>query len=74
MSKLREYLARKGETHAAFAKRIGVAQSYVSDLTNDMKSPSLRVAVAIEDATRGEVKARSWVDAEREKSSGTGKD
>jgi transcriptional regulator with XRE-family HTH domain len=59
MEQLQTYL----KTHKAkpLAEAVGISQSYLSDMKKGNRSPSLRVAVAIEDATEGAVPVRSWV-------------
>jgi DNA-binding transcriptional regulator YdaS (Cro superfamily) len=59
MEQLQTYL----KTHKAkpLAEAVGISQSYLSDMKKGNRTPSLRVALAIEDATNGAVPARSWV-------------
>lgn len=45
----------------ALAEAAGISQSYLSDMKKGNRTPSIRVAFAIEDATNGAVPARSWV-------------
>ncbi len=59
MEPLRTYL--KTHKAIALAQAVGISQSYLSDIKNGNRVPSLRVAFAIEDATQGAVPARSWV-------------
>lgn len=61
MSDLPEYLTKTGLKQAAFAQRIGVTQVTVSKLIARTMLPGLELAVRIEDATCGQVPARSWV-------------
>jgi hypothetical protein len=58
-----EHLQTYLKTHKAkpLAEAVGISQSYLSDMKKGNRSPSLRVAVAIEDATDGAVPARSWL-------------
>lgn len=56
---LSEYLAKNNIRQEDFASKIGVTQATVSRLSNG-GVPSLKLAVAIERATRGRVKASSW--------------
>jgi transcriptional regulator with XRE-family HTH domain len=58
-----EHLQTYLKTHKAkpLAEAVGISQSYLSDMKKGYRSPSLRVAVAIEDATEGAVPARAWV-------------
>jgi len=45
-------------------EKAGVRQNYASELAGGLKSPSLRLAIQIEDATG--ISARYWVDRQRE--------
>ncbi len=56
-----EYIRKCGESRAAWATRIGVSRSYLSDMLNGKKTPSLDVAVRIERLTQGAVPASSWI-------------
>jgi transcriptional regulator with XRE-family HTH domain len=58
-----EHLQTYLKTHKAkpLAEAVGISQSYLSDMKKGNRSPSLRVAVAIEDATEGAVPVRAWV-------------
>jgi transcriptional regulator with XRE-family HTH domain len=60
-----EHLQTYLKTHKAkpLAEAVGISQSYLSDIKKGYRSPSLRVAVAIEDATQGAVPVRAWVAA-----------
>ena len=59
-----EHLQTYLKTHKAkpLAEAVGISQSYLSDMKKGNRTPSLRVALAIEDATNGAVPARSWVE------------
>jgi transcriptional regulator with XRE-family HTH domain len=59
MEHLQEYL--KTHKGSALAQAVGISASYLSDIKKGNRVPSLRVAFAIEDATNGDVPARSWV-------------
>lgn len=61
MSKLRTYLTHTRTKQAELAKRVGVSCGYMSELVKGDKTPGLELAVRIEDATCGQVPARSWV-------------
>ena len=61
MAKLGKYLKDQRLTQAEFALRIGVRQSSVSKMVSGDASPSLEVAIKIEDETGGEVGVREWV-------------
>jgi transcriptional regulator with XRE-family HTH domain len=61
MSDLKDYLSRAGMKQEAFALRVGVTQATVSKLIARTMTPSLELALKIEDATGGAVSARSWL-------------
>lgn len=63
MEKLAEYLRDRGVTKSAFADRIGIAKSTLTELMQGKYAVPLRVAIAIEDATRRKVKARDLLQA-----------
>lgn len=56
-----EYITKSGDSRAAWAARVGVSRSYLSDMLNGKKTPSLDVAVRIERLTGGAVPASSWI-------------
>lgn len=56
-----EFIKSSGLNRAAWADRLGVSRSYLSDLLNGNKTPSLDLAVQIERATNGAVAASSWI-------------
>lgn len=58
-----EHLQTYLKTHkaTALAQAVGISNSYLSDIKKGNRVPSLRVAIAIEDATEGAVPARSLV-------------
>jgi DNA-binding transcriptional regulator YdaS (Cro superfamily) len=57
-----EFIKSSGQNRSAWADRLGVSRSYLSDLLNGNKRPSLDLAVQIERATGGAVPATSWID------------
>lgn len=62
---LANIILQSGSTRAAWAERLGISASYLSDILNGKKRPSLELAVRIESATAGAVTPASWVpDAE----------
>lgn len=61
MSKLSSYLALNGIKQRAFASAIGVDPSIVSRLARNEMTPSLQLAVAIENETGGVVPATCWI-------------
>lgn len=56
-----DFIKTSGQTRAAWAKRLGISPSYLSDLVNGKKLPSLDLAVRIERETGGVVVANSWI-------------
>jgi DNA-binding XRE family transcriptional regulator len=61
MTHLRTYLEETGTRQSDFADLIGVTQATVSKIAEGGLTPSLKVAAAIEAATKGKVKAISFV-------------
>jgi transcriptional regulator with XRE-family HTH domain len=59
---LKLIIQESGVIQADWAKRFGVSSSYLSDLLNGKKRPSLDLAFKIERETSGRVLASSWVD------------
>ena len=53
--KLKEYRKLKGMTLKAMAESIGISIAYVHQLENEQKTPSLKTACSIKDATGGAV-------------------
>lgn len=56
-----EYILTSGQNRAAWADKLGVSRSYLSDILNGNKTPSLELAVKIERATGGVILAASWI-------------
>ncbi len=56
-----EFIRTSGQSRTTWADRLGVSRSYLSDILNGNKTPSLDLAVRIERLTDGAVPARSWV-------------
>jgi transcriptional regulator with XRE-family HTH domain len=54
---LEKFISQSGESRTAWADRIGISRSYLSDILNGHKIPSLAVAVRIEELTGGKVTA-----------------
>ncbi len=52
---LSDWLARKGVTRTKFAEMIGVTPSHITGLCQGVTCPSLKIALAIEEKTNGEV-------------------
>lgn len=61
MSKLRAYLIETKTRQSDLAKKVGVSFGYMSELVAGGKTPGLELAVRIEDATGGAVRARDWI-------------
>lgn len=61
MNPLSEWLRRKKLRPVDFAKAHGISAPTLSRILADKSVPSLKTAFAIEDATKGRVKARAWV-------------
>jgi len=57
------YIQNSDHTQASFASRLGISASYMSDMINGNKRPSLALAFKIETETKGAVPAASWVQA-----------
>jgi transcriptional regulator with XRE-family HTH domain len=58
-----DFITRSGKSRSHWAERLGVSRSYLSDLLNGNRTPSLELAARIERMTGGEVPAVSWVPA-----------
>ncbi len=62
MEKMKLYLKEKKMTQKEFSKRHSISESVLSRSVAGKTIPTLKVALQIERATRGKVKARDWVD------------
>ena len=60
--KLKDYLTKKDLSQAQFSEMIGVSQSFVSQLVNGERLPSLTIATKIRVATNGAVTESDWID------------
>lgn len=56
-----EFIRESGANRAEWAKRLGISRSYLSDILNGHKTPSLELAAQIEELTSGKVMAAQWV-------------
>ena len=56
-----EFIRTSGQNRAAWADRLSISRSYLSDILNGNKIPSLELATKIERATAGAVMASSWI-------------
>lgn len=54
-------IAESGLTRSAWADRLEISKSHLSDVLNGNRQPSLDLAVKIERATDGAVPASSWI-------------
>lgn len=62
MTKLASYLDRADIRQADFAARVGASQGAISRLSQGKYAPSMKLAVAIERETNGEVPVSSWAE------------
>ena len=61
---LEAVISMSGLSRTDWAKRLNISKSYMSDLLNGNRVPSLDLAVRIERATDGAVPASSWLPEE----------
>ncbi|MCB5412161.1 helix-turn-helix domain-containing protein [Pseudogemmobacter faecipullorum] len=61
MEHLATYLNKHRLAQRSFAERVGCSPSFLSDLLAGRRVPGLSLAVRMERATGGEVKAVHWV-------------
>lgn len=61
MTQLRAYLSEHGIRQEDFAAQLGTSQSTVSKVVAGRLTPTLRLAVKIEQLTCGLVPVKSWV-------------
>lgn len=59
---LAAHLATAGITQAAFARRVGTAQSVISRLSRGTIKPGLQLAIRIEQETAGAVPVEAWAE------------
>ena len=57
---LRVYRQRNKLTQSSMAKKVGITQVFLSLLENGIRKPSKEIALSIEKATNGEIKAE-WL-------------
>lgn len=60
MMDLNTYLATTGTSQRAFAEKVGISPSFLSEILNGPKEPGLDTAQKIEAATGGAVKPNAW--------------
>ncbi|MBF0345701.1 MAG: helix-turn-helix transcriptional regulator [Nitrospirae bacterium] len=54
---IREYLSQRDITLTELAKRLNISTPYLSQIMNNIRPPSLYVALALEKETEGKIKA-----------------
>jgi plasmid maintenance system antidote protein VapI len=57
---LKTFIEKSGHPQAHWAQRFGVSKSYLSELVNGNRRPSLDLGVRIEAETGGAVSCASW--------------
>lgn len=60
MTLLDHHLRERKISGASFARMLGVSEAYLSQLRRGRRLPSLSLAMKIERATEGEVRAAAW--------------
>jgi len=55
---LSEYLKINGISHEVFAQKIGVTRSFITNVLNGKRNPSLKLCLKIEAATKRKVKTK----------------
>lgn len=60
MMELKTYLTSTGTSQAAFAERVGISASFLSEILNGPKEPGPEMAQKIEAATNGAVPMSAW--------------
>ena len=55
------HISISGRSRTAWAADLGISKSYLSDLLNGKKTPSLDLAVRIQRMTGGAVPAHIWI-------------
>ena len=56
--KLSEYLRINKISHKDFAQKIGVTRSFITNVLNKKRNPSLKLCLKIEAETKGKVKTK----------------
>lgn len=69
MATLSEYLKENDITQSAFAQRVGVSRSYMSEIVSGIRTPRLQLALQIQTASGGQVDIASLVGASSSPSS-----
>ena len=60
MQSLRHHIDRLGITDSAFAARLGVSKSYLSQILSGARTPSRDLIQKISDTTAGDVPPSAW--------------
>lgn len=60
MMDLRTYLTSTGTSQSAFAERVGISASFLSEILSGPKEPGAEMAQKIEAATDGAVPMAAW--------------
>lgn len=55
MMDLSTYLAKSGTSQRAFAEKVGISPSFLNEIVQGTKAPSLAVAIKISEAAEGSV-------------------
>jgi transcriptional regulator with XRE-family HTH domain len=61
MMDLSTYLAQTGTSQRAFAEKVGISPSFLNEIVQGTKAPSLAVAIKIAEAADGAVSMASLV-------------
>lgn len=61
MINFRDYLKSSGQSMTKFADRVGLSQSYLSELSSGRKTPSLETAYDIFTASGGKIPLTYWL-------------
>lgn len=68
MNRLARWRTGRGLSQEALAERLGITQGHASRILAGKQKPGLRVALAIEALTEGEVPASCWDEPPRRRS------
>lgn len=58
---LKKWRKDNGYKQDSLAKALGCHQSIISSYENNLATPSLKVAVKIEELTKGKIKCKHWI-------------
>lgn len=62
--KMREWIKTQRFTHKTMSENLGITVQTMRNLIGGAFIPGLKLAVLIELLTKGEIKARDWIDSE----------